>query len=50
MSDAEIAELTYDEKCRMLNSNPVVVAKHLQYRLECLGSGDPIGKILYDAI
>ena len=56
MSDAEIAELTYDEKCRMLNSNPVVVAKHFQYRLECLfkdillGSCDPIGKILYDAI
>ena len=56
MSDDEIAELTYDEKCKMLNSNPAVVAKHFQYRLECLfkdillGSGDPIGKILYDAI
>ena len=40
----------------MLNSNPVIVAKHFQYRLECLfkdvllGCGDPVGKILYDAI
>ena len=40
----------------MLNSNPVLVAKHFQYRLECLFkdvlllSGDPVGKILYDAI
>ena len=40
----------------MLNSNPVIVVKHFQYRLECLfkdvllGSGDPVGRILYDAI
>ena len=56
MSDAEIANMTYNEKCKMLNSNPVIVAKHFQYRLECLfkdvflGCGDPVGKILYDAI
>ena len=56
MSDTEIEHMTYDEKCKMLNSNPVVVAKHFQYRLECLfrdvllGSGDPIGKLLYHAI
>ena len=48
--------MTYDEKCKMLNSNPVVLAKHFQYRSECLfrdfllGSGDPTGKVLYDAI
>ena len=48
MSDTEIEHMTYDEKCKMLNSNPVVVAKHFQYRLECLfrdvllGSGDPV--------
>ena len=36
MSDAQIAELTYDEECRMLNSNPVVVVKHFQYCLGCL--------------
>ena len=56
MSDTEIEHMTYDEKCKMLNSNPVVVAKHFQYRLECLfrdvllGSGDPVGELLYHAI
>ena len=56
ISDNEIEHMTYDEKCKMLNSNPVVVAKHFQYHLECLfrdvllGSGDPIGKLLYHAI
>ena len=56
ISDAETENMTYDEKCKMLNSNPVVVAKHFQYRSECLfrdvllGSGDPVGKVLYDAI
>ena len=55
MSDTEIEEMTYDEKCKMLNSNSVVAAKHFQYRLECLfgdvilGSGDP-DKPLYHAI
>ena len=52
MSDTEIEQMTYDEKCKMLNSNPVVVAKHFQYCLECLfrdvllGSGDPAGKLM----
>ena len=56
MTDAKIAEMTYDAKCSMLNSNPVIVAKHFQHCLECLfkdvllGSGDPVGKILYDPI
>ena len=36
MSDTEIEQMTYDKKCKMLNSNPVVVAKHFQYHLECL--------------
>ena len=50
MSDAEIANMTYNEKCNMLNSNTVILAKHFQYRLECLfkdvllESGDPVGK------
>ena len=57
LSDTEIKHMTYDEKCKMLNSNPVVVAKHLQYRLKCLlrdvlmaGSGNPVGELLYHAI
>ena len=31
MSDTDIANMTYNEKCKMLNSNPVIVAKHFQY-------------------
>ena len=31
LSDNEIDNLSYDDKCKMLNSNPVVVAKHFQY-------------------
>ena len=56
MSDIEIEHMTYDEKCKMLNSNPVVVAKHFQYRLKCLfrdvllGSGNLVGEVLYHAI
>ena len=56
LADQEIDLMTCNEKCKMLNSNPVVIAKHFQYRLETLfkevllGSGEPIGKILYDAI
>ena len=56
LSDTEIQHMTYDEKCKMLNSNPVVVAKHFQYRLECLfrdvlmGSGNPVGELLHHAI
>ena len=28
--------MTWNEKCKMRNSNPVVVAKHFQYRVETL--------------
>ena len=40
----------------MLNSNPVVVAKHFQYRLEwlfkdiLLSGSNPVGKVIYHAI
>ena len=30
----EVEALSYDEKCRLLNLNPVIVAKHFQYRVE----------------
>ena len=48
--------MTYNDKCKMLNSNPVVVAKHFQFRLErlfkdvLLSRCDPIGHILYYAM
>ena len=35
ISTKEIDELSYDDCCKMLNLNPVVVAKHFQYRLKC---------------
>ena len=56
MTDDEIAAMSYDEKCKMLNSNPVVVAKHFQFRLErlfkdlILSTSNPTGKVQYYAI
>ena len=56
MTDDEIAAMSNDEKCKMLNSNPVVVAKHFQFRLErlfkdlILSTSNPIGKVQYYAI
>ena len=34
ITDEEVDALCYDEKCEMLNLNPVIVAKHSQYRVE----------------
>lgn len=34
LTDKEIDALTYNERCSMLNLNPVIVAKHFQYRVE----------------
>ena len=34
ITDEEVDALFYDEKCEMLNLNPVIVAKHSQYRAE----------------
>ena len=56
MTDDEIAAMSYEEKCKMLNSDPVVVAKHFQIRLErlfkdlILSTSNPIGKVQYYAI
>ena len=55
-SDEEIEALSYNERCSILNSNPVVVAKHFQYRVETfftevlLTKANPIGKIVYYAL
>ena len=52
----EVEALSYDEKCRLLNLNPVIVAKHFQYRVETffteilLTNANPIGKIIYYAL
>ncbi|XP_044169485.1 uncharacterized protein LOC114973474 [Acropora millepora] len=56
ITDEEVNGLSYDEKCKMLNLNPVIVAKHFQYRVEMfftevlLSKSQPIGKIVYYAL
>ncbi|KXJ10654.1 ATP-dependent DNA helicase PIF1 [Exaiptasia diaphana] len=53
-SDDDIARLSYNERCSLLN--PVIVAKHFQYRVETfftevlLSNSNPIGKIVYYAL
>jgi len=34
ITDEQVDALSYNERCEMLNLNPVVVAKHFQYRVE----------------
>ena len=56
LTDEQVDALSYNERCAMLNLNPVVVAKHFQYRVETfftevlLSSANPIGKIVYYAL
>ena len=56
MTDEEIENLSYSEKCSLLNLNPVITAKHFQYRVETffkevlLSNVSPIGKIIYYAL
>ena len=56
MTDEEVDALSYEERCRLLNLNPVITAKHFQYRVETffteilLTQVNPIGKIVYYAL
>ena len=56
MTDEEIDNLSYNDKCSLLNLNPVITAKHFQYRVETffkevlLSNANPIGKIVYYAL
>ncbi|KAL9977715.1 hypothetical protein ACROYT_G015152 [Oculina patagonica] len=56
MTDEQIDNLSYNEKCSLLNLNPVITAKHFQYRVESffkdvlLSNANPIGKIVYYAL
>ena len=56
MTDEEIENLSYNEKCSLLNLNPVIVAKHFQHRVETffkdvlLSNAKPIGQIVYYAL
>ncbi len=56
ITEEEIEALSYNERCSMLNLNPVVVAKHFQHRVESfftevlLSQSNPVGKIIYYAL
>ena len=56
MTDGEVDALSYHERCSMLNLNPVIIAKHFQYRVKTffrdvlLTNANPIGKIVYYAL
>ena len=54
MSEEDIGNLTYHDRCRLLNSNPVLVVRHFQYRVEVFFKeivvDGPLGKIKYYAI
>ena len=34
ISDEEVDEMSYHKKCDTLNKNPVIVARHFQYKVE----------------
>ena len=56
LTTEQIESLTYNDRCKLLNSNPVIVAKHYQFRLETFftevlfSSEKPLGNILFYAI
>ena len=54
ISDEEVDEMPYHEKCDTLNKNPVLVARHFQYRVEMVFKviviDGPLGKTQYYAI
>ena len=56
LTNEQVTALSYNERCSIYNLNPVVVAKHFQYRVETfftevlLAKSNPIGKIVYYAL
>ena len=46
MSEEDTENLTYHDRCRLLNSNPVFVTRHFQYRLEIVADGS-LGRTKY---
>ena len=34
MSENELHDLAYQDKCKLLNKNPVLMARHFQFRVE----------------
>ena len=56
MTSAQVDALSYIDRCNMVNTNSVIVAKHFQHRVETffcevlLSKVNPIGKIIYYAL
>ena len=54
LSDEELKNLSYQEGCNLLNKNPVLVARHFQYKAEVFFKeiilDGPLGKTKYHAI
>ena len=52
MTNEELDALSYNERCQILNTNPVIVAQHFQYRVETffnevlVSKANPISKIV----
>ena len=52
LSDEELKNLSYQERCNLLNNNPVLVARHFRYKeffKEIILDG-PLGKTKYYAV
>ena len=51
LSDENITNLTYQQRTKMLNDNPVLVASHFQYKVQVLSKETilegPLGKAKY---
>ena len=54
LSDEELNNLSYQQRCNMLNNNPVLVARHFQYKVELFFKeiilDGPLGKTKYYAL
>ena len=54
LSDEELKNLSYQERCNLLNKNPVLVARHFQHKVEVFFKeiilDGPLGKTKYYAI
>ena len=54
LSDEHIGSISYFECCRYLNHNPVLLARHFQYRVEAFFKeivvNGPLGKVTYYVI
>ena len=53
LSEEELKNLSYQERCNLLNNNPALVARHFQYKVEVFKEitlDGPLGKTKYYAI